>query len=145
LLILIAFLENKGKARLEIKEAAFELRYSLPGDTAAANTVLVPDTFDLEKRLNFPIHLEVKGSWLTGDDSIFLDPGVRARHSLLTSLPDDAATVLFAIEFDYPKGTESESEEDARLVAVPRNFEPEGQRKNSRRRLRVRPISRRVT
>ena len=118
---LVAFLENKGKARLEIQKFDFEFRYSLPGDTATANTVLVPDMFDLEDGLKFPMHLEVKGPWLTPDDSIFLEPGVRIRHSLLTSLPEDATTALFAIQFDYPKnGKDIETEADARLVAVPK-------------------------
>jgi hypothetical protein len=101
---LVAFLENKGKARLEIEKFAFELRYSLPGDIANTNTVLVPDMFDLKDGLNFPIHVELKQPWLSDDDSIFLDPGVRIRRSLVTSLPEEATTALFAIQFEYPRG-----------------------------------------
>jgi hypothetical protein len=115
---LVAFLENKGKARLEITKADFELRYSLAEDTADAEAVLVPDMFDIKDGLKFPPHLELKEPWLTGGDSILLDPGVRARHSLVASLPDAATTALFAIEFEYPKG-DRESESDARLKAVP--------------------------
>jgi hypothetical protein len=121
---LVAFLENKGKARLEIEKCDFELRYSLPGDTVDANTVLVPDMFVIKNGLNFPIHLELKEPWLRDDESIILNPGVRMRHSLLTSLPEDATTALFAIEFEYPKG-EKESEMDARLIAIPRDFQGE--------------------
>jgi CheY-like chemotaxis protein len=121
---LVAFLENKGKARLAIEKFDFELRYSLADDTADANTVLVPDMFDLEDGLKFPMHLEMKGPWISKPLPIILDPGLRIRHSLLASLREDATTALFAIQFDYPKnGKDRETQADARLVAVPKSVQ----------------------
>jgi hypothetical protein len=82
--------------------------------------------FDVEDGLKFSIHLEVKAPWLAEKDSILLDPGVRSRHSLVTSLPGEATSALFAIKFENPDG---ESEMDARLIAIT-NFQPERGRKN---------------
>jgi hypothetical protein len=112
----VATLENKGKARLEIEKFTFQLRYSLLDDKIAGGTILVPDMPEFEKDLSFPEHLELKQSWLEDDNTIILEPGIRALHSISTSVPEEATMVLVSIEFAY-KGKESET--DIKLVAVP--------------------------
>jgi hypothetical protein len=114
---LVAFLENKGKARLEIKKFSFDLRYALPADDIQTNTILVPDVFQSQKDLKYPTHSEVMGQWLEDDETIILEPGIRYRHSQTASLPDQASTALFAIEFQYPDG---ETEMEAKFTAVPK-------------------------
>jgi hypothetical protein len=71
---------------------------------------------EFEKDLSFPEHLELKQSWLEDDNTIILEPGIRALHSISTSVPEEATMVLVSIEFAY-KGKESET--DIKLVAVP--------------------------
>jgi hypothetical protein len=115
---LVAVLNNKGKARLQIRNFAFELRYSLPKDDVETGTILIPDVFHSQKELKFPAHLELKGSWMDDDETIILEPGVRYRHSISTSVPNEA-TVLFAtIQFDYPDG---DSEMEVKIIAPPQN------------------------
>jgi hypothetical protein len=117
---IVAILENKGKARLDIKEFVFELRYALPKDHVEGNQVLVPDIFDLKTELNFPPHSELKDAWLKDDETIFLEPGVRQRHSVSASLPAEATIALAAIEFWYPN---KESEMAVKITAVPKSHE----------------------
>jgi hypothetical protein len=117
---IVAMLENKGKARLSIKEFVFELRYGLPTDEIESGRILVEDMFDVKAELNFPAHSEVKDAWLKNDETIFLDPGVRQRHSLVASLPEEATIALAAIEFWYPN---KESELAVKLAAVPKSNE----------------------
>jgi hypothetical protein len=114
---LVLILDNKGKARLKIEEFIFELRYGLPTDDVERGCVLVEDMFSLRTELNFPAHSEVKREWLKNDETIFLEPGVRQRHSLVLSLPEEATIALAAIEFWYPNG---ESELEVKFVTVPK-------------------------
>jgi hypothetical protein len=115
---LVAVLENKGKARLTIKEFVYELRYGLSTDDVVSEGVLVEDMFELKTELNFPPYSEVKGAWLKDKQEIVIDPGVRQLHSFITSLPGEATTALAAIEFWYPN---KESELEVKFVVVPKN------------------------
>jgi hypothetical protein len=113
---LVAVLNNKGRAQLRIRNFGFELRYSVPEDNIESGAILIPDVFHSQKELKFPAHLELKGSWLDDDETIILEPGVRYRHSISTSVPNEATAVLATIQFEYPDG---DSEMEVKFIAPP--------------------------
>jgi hypothetical protein len=80
---LVAFLENKGKARLEIKKFIFDLRYALPADDIQANAILIPDVFQSQKkagRIKYVRDRGTHGQW--GDVS-----GEGVFYATLTAIP----------------------------------------------------------
>jgi hypothetical protein len=80
---LVAFLENKGKARLEIKKFKFDLRYALPADDIEANAILIPDVFQSQKkagRITYVRDRGTHGQW--GDVS-----GEGVFYATLTAIP----------------------------------------------------------
>ena len=91
---LIAFIENKGKVQHKINDFAFDL-----------NALYPEDNIDLSQewggQVNFP-HLVTKGSFLPRRLSFFfIDPGVKAKYSYITRVPQKVSFLILHCWFQY--------------------------------------------
>jgi len=107
---LVAVVENKGRARHEIREFDFDL-YALgeadPVEPAA----------EYGNQVRFP-QLVTRGTWLTGDyNYFFIEPGVAAKYSHIARIPMTARAVVLHAWFRYPDGRHGHTAE--RTIACP--------------------------
>jgi hypothetical protein len=113
-----AVLENKGKVQHRFSELAFNLE-----------GIFENDSIEVSKQwggqVNFP-HLIAKGSFLPAAFSFFLlGPGVVAKYSYLTRVPQEATFVMLHCWFRYSDGRKLGHAME-KTVQVP-TFTPGGQ------------------
>ena len=108
---LLALVENKGRARHDIKEFEFDL-YSLNEGDA----VTLAEEFG--NQVHFP-NLVAKGTWLSGTfNYFFIEPGVTAKYSHIARVPASAKAIILHAWFSYPDGKHGHTAE--RTIACPR-------------------------
>ena len=115
---LTATLENKGRARQEIREIDFELDAILSDDPIQISNKFKGQVF-------FP-HKIAKGTWLSsGWDYTFVEPGIKTRYTHVTRVPTNATFLILHSWFDYPKSkwykfkATKESHSTEKTMAVP--------------------------
>jgi hypothetical protein len=107
----LAFLENKGLVRHDIKTFSFDVRYFLEGDPIHKDvgfTVYVPNEDDESN----------EGSWLPKEwGSTYIEPGLLTRYSSLIRIPVAATAVLIHGKFMY---SDDDWHTADKLVRVPK-------------------------
>jgi hypothetical protein len=112
---LIGIIENKGKVQHKMKEFRFDL-----------NALFIQDTIDTSEnwggQVNFP-HLIAEGSFLPKYSGFFfIDPGIKAKYSYVTRVPNAANFLLFHSWFNY-YDARSYSHAAEKSVQVPQSRE----------------------
>lgn len=107
---LIALLKNKGHVQHKIRDFSFDLRYLTDSD---------PITYGDDK-INHQLYLPHEGksgAWIPASWGwTFIEPGLKARYSHVTTIPAAAKFVLLHGRFDYPRDDFHTAD---RLLAVP--------------------------